>query len=899
MKNRRKLDGVCGGDVFISWKRFFWFVVLFVVSFVLFSTMFVFKGKFRPVVRSTLSFSTAKAVLGESVTSSPAVSIREAVKLPEQTLVFLKYPQSLRLFTKDDLVCVFSTGGDSSKLRKEHPTAIDSEEFGGQIIRCPETPRGYTISLAVSRWTTDDHVPAGPTHRWDWLVYDAVIDHDNSTVVFVKGLNLRPGRVADVSRYECVYGWDFAKHNRLIRADVISAAQEIVRCRTPLAVLDGPKSVHGPVKVSVRIKGGTGMLPSIAQPGRIIHSPRRKPFEMCVCTMTRNAAAVLREWVMYHAGIGVQRWFIYDNNSDDDIIAEIKDLESRGYNISRHFWPWIKTQEAGFSNCAIRARSDCDWIAFIDVDEFYYIPSGQSLTSVIRNYTASGEIGEIRTPCHSFGPSGLKNRPRGGVTAGYTCRVALPERHKSILRPEAMNATLINVIHHFHLKDGFTFVDVDKETMVINHYKYQVWEVFKEKFYRRVATYVADWQNEENVGSRDRAPGLGTRPVEPPDWADRFCEVRDTGLRDQVLENFKNIQKMVSETPSRGTYRFGNGSNEATMASEKYGENASIFISPRFKSAAAMAGWDEEDLIIASFVVDDTPERSSSKRRRRSNLLFKTTPPSSGSRRKQRIKQSPIPLPVVDLEEVIRTEEEKSAEKKNKKNRETKADTQEEKRVEKDEKILSEEKNATSVVLPCIDKLRDELSCAICLEICFEPSTTTCGHSFCKKCLRSAADKCGRKCPKCRQLVGNGRYCTVNTVLWNTIQLLFPKEVEAQRAAASANLIGKETLSPRNSNQRLRSRNRDQDRLQREDLSRLLVSEERSERSERRRRVASMRLDQDRDAAFALRLQRQEFASAFGVTEAAGPISSSSASNLSLARANLRAMASRAVRRQG
>ncbi|CAH8353166.1 unnamed protein product [Eruca vesicaria subsp. sativa] len=346
---------------------------------------------------------------------------------------------------------------------------------------------------------------------------------------------------------------------------------------------------------------------------------------------------------------------------------------------------------------------------------------------------------------------------------------------------------------------------------------------------------------------------------------------------------------MVSETPSRVTNRSADGSN------------GDIFISPRFKSAAALAGWDEEDLIIASFVVEDTPERSSSKRRRRSNLLSKTSPPSSGSRRRQRIKQSSSnPLPVIDLDKVIRREEERSAEKKNKKNKETKTETKEEKSAEKDEKMLPEQKNSASVVLPCIDKLRDELSCAICLEICFEPSTTTCGHSFCKKCLRSAADKCGRKCPKCRQLIGNGKYCTVNTVLWNTIQLLFPKEVEAQRAAASSNFLTKETPSPRDSNQRLRSRNREtalQARLQREDISRLLVSEE---RSERRRRGTSVRLDQDSDAAFALRLQRQELASAFGGTGSAAIASSSSSTAVSLsrARANLRAMASRAARRQ-
>uniref|UniRef100_A0A1J3FGG1 Glycosyltransferase family 92 protein n=1 Tax=Noccaea caerulescens TaxID=107243 RepID=A0A1J3FGG1_NOCCA len=556
MKNRRKRGGLSGGDVVVSWRRFFRFVSLFVFSFVLFSALFIFLGKFRPVVRiSTLKSATVKAVFGGSVSAVKVVAIHEAVKFPDQTLVFLNHSSTSRLHTKDDLFCVFS---DANKLFKQIPLAVEIDDIGRQIVQCSAVPRGLTISLAVSRWTVDNHLPVGPTHRWDWLVYDAVIDQDNSTVVFVKGLNLRSGKLADVSRYECVYGWDLTNPKLMLRAEVTSAAQEIVRCKTPLTVLEGPRLAQSPpVKVSVRIKG-SGMLPSIAHPinrlGRVKNSTRgkSKPFETCVCTMTRNAASVLREWVMYHAGIGVQRWFIYDNNSDDDLISEIKNLEHRGYNISRHFWPWIKTQEAGFANCAIRARSECDWVAFIDVDEFFYIPSGQTLIEVIRNHTtpsSSGEIGEIRTPCHSFGPSGLRDPPRDGVTAAYTCRMLLPERHKSIIRPESLNATLINVVHHFHLREGFTFADMDMGTMVINHYKYQVWDIFKEKFKRRVATYVADWQNEENVGSKDRAPGLGTRPVEPSDWAERFCEVRDVGLRDWVLENFmdRKTQRLVWE----------------------------------------------------------------------------------------------------------------------------------------------------------------------------------------------------------------------------------------------------------------------------------------------------------------------------------------------------------------
>lgn len=86
---------------------------------------------------------------------------------------------------------------------------------------------------------------------------------------------------------------------------------------------------------------------------------------------------------------------------------------------------------------------------------------------------------------------------------------------------------------------------MDKELMVINHYKYQAWEVFKEKLHYRVATYVADWRNEEKMGYKDRAPGLGTKALEPPDWLSWFCEVNDTRLRDWVFVNFGRRKNLI------------------------------------------------------------------------------------------------------------------------------------------------------------------------------------------------------------------------------------------------------------------------------------------------------------------------------------------------------------------
>lgn len=58
--------------------------------------------------------------------------------------------------------------------------------------------------------------------------------------------------------------------------------------------------------------------------------------------------------------------------------------------------------------------------------------------------------------------------------------------------------------------------------------------------------------------------------------------------------------------------------------------NGNSLFSPRFKSVAAMAGWDEEAILVAALVVEDTPDRLS-KHKKRSDPMFKTPP--SGSRR--------------------------------------------------------------------------------------------------------------------------------------------------------------------------------------------------------------------------------------------------------------------------
>ncbi|KAK1381391.1 Glycosyltransferase family 92 protein [Heracleum sosnowskyi] len=498
--------------------------------------------------------------------------IDDQVSFPDHVLLLVSSRVGKRLMIRknDKVECVYGTSlCNGSDRVVSNVLSVDGYTDVGFIVRCPLPPMNYSKVVDLVWWGRSLSYCDGDERLWGknltvnfWqkVVYEVMLDGETA-VVFAKGLNLRSNRESDPTPFSCHFGlgtWE--RDDRFVfTTKAIMAAQEVVRCMLPRSIRRSPEKAEG-IRVTIGVTHDVHarakkyeLMPSVAKISNSkVIGENRKKYELCACTMVWNQASAIREWITYHAWLGVERWFIYDNNSDDGIKEATEELDREGYNVSRHMWPWIKTQEAGFSHCSLRAKDECNWVSFMDVDEFFYFPIPRhhqrrngnlvfpvqnSLRHVVANFSSSTSIAEIRTSCHSFGPSGLKSPPKQGVTAGYTCRLQSPERHKSIVRPEALDDTLLTVIHHFHLKKGYTYLNLPQSVAVINHYKYQVWEIFKAKFYRRVATYVADWKDNQNEGSRDRAPGLGTEAIEPPDWHLRFCEVWDTGLRDFVLAN--------------------------------------------------------------------------------------------------------------------------------------------------------------------------------------------------------------------------------------------------------------------------------------------------------------------------------------------------------------------------
>ncbi|XP_020975921.1 glycosyltransferase family 92 protein RCOM_0530710-like [Arachis ipaensis] len=197
-------------------------------------------------------------------------------------------------------------------------------------------PNHYLLLLLL----TNHHI--NPHQLECVYYYEASLDREsNIIIVFVKGLNLRPHKVSNLTHFRCHFG--FKNLNKdgsfFITTRTVLVAQEVVRCLLPQGVRNNTDRAKG-VGVTVSHLSGNFRYPvctillSIA---RIDGNDKKKreKYELCVCTMVWNQGSVLREWVMYHAWLGVERWFIYDNNSDDDIEEVIQDLDSQGFNVTR------------------------------------------------------------------------------------------------------------------------------------------------------------------------------------------------------------------------------------------------------------------------------------------------------------------------------------------------------------------------------------------------------------------------------------------------------------------------------------------------------------------------------------------------------------------------------------
>jgi hypothetical protein len=181
---------------------------------------------------------------------------------------------------------------------------------------------------------------------------------------------------------------------------------------------------------------------------------------LAACTMYRNDAAYLPEWVEFHLLMGVERFFLYDNGSSDEHREVLAPYVDDGL-VMVHHWPQSFLRQhgrpraivTGFEHCVGEHTGDARWIAFLDIDEFVFSPTGAPLPDVLRDYE---EFPGVVVNRAEFGPSGHQTKPPGLVIESYLQRRDVrPDEEtaiKSIVDPRRVARCLGS--HSFVYRDG-------------------------------------------------------------------------------------------------------------------------------------------------------------------------------------------------------------------------------------------------------------------------------------------------------------------------------------------------------------------------------------------------------------------------------------------------------------
>ncbi len=235
-----------------------------------------------------------------------------------------------------------------------------------------------------------------------------------------------------------------------------------------------------------------GLLRAVRLKRQIRHNNTSPANYLAVCAIAKDEGAYFQEWIEWHLSQGVERFYIYDNESSDGTREILEPYIQKGIVVYK-YWPGYRRQLAAYDDCLENYRFDSRWIAFIDLDEFIVPVKDASIPEFLKRFEnfAGVEINWL-----IYGSGGMKTKMPGTMMERFK-RHSKPDhrlnRHvKSIVDPRRVftmigcheAAKISGYIADSHgepVRKNFRERVPQQDIIRINHYAVRSYEEFTEK----------------------------------------------------------------------------------------------------------------------------------------------------------------------------------------------------------------------------------------------------------------------------------------------------------------------------------------------------------------------------------------------------------------------------------
>jgi len=185
-----------------------------------------------------------------------------------------------------------------------------------------------------------------------------------------------------------------------------------------------------------------------------------------ICSIIKNEGKELNEWLAYHLSIGVNHFYLYDNESTDNT----KEILSHYNSVTYHYWDAPQpAMFSAFQHCVDNYKNETQWMAFIDADEFIQ-PMKGNLKDILKDYE---DYSGLCINWMIYGSSWHDKRPKGGLLNNYMYRsneeFEVNKHIKTIANPRLIVETTHP--HYFKYTQGHAVTE-NKEKIELPWSKY-------------------------------------------------------------------------------------------------------------------------------------------------------------------------------------------------------------------------------------------------------------------------------------------------------------------------------------------------------------------------------------------------------------------------------------------
>lgn len=140
-------------------------------------------------------------------------------------------------------------------------------------------------------------------------------------------------------------------------------------------------------------------------------------FNLSIASIFKNESHILPEWLTYYHKMGVEHFYLVNNNSTDNYQSAIKPYLN---NITLFHETKHACQLEAYNEIILPiAKQTTKWLLVVDLDEFVYNPKGINFTKLLHNYN---QIAAVSAPWIFFGSNQQIKQPKS-VIEGFTSRM--------------------------------------------------------------------------------------------------------------------------------------------------------------------------------------------------------------------------------------------------------------------------------------------------------------------------------------------------------------------------------------------------------------------------------------------------------------------------------------------